>query len=70
MSPFHYITRYMGRNRFQELHMRYRAAAPQITDVYDKKSALNDNIIMFTNNVIGWAIVEAYSRYELASLKA
>jgi hypothetical protein len=36
MVPYHYITRYMARDRFQELHMRYRVAPQHVTDIYEK----------------------------------
>jgi Transposase IS4 len=35
-TPFHYFTRYMSRDRFQELRMRYRTCEPQIKDIYER----------------------------------
>lgn len=49
MSPFHYITRYVGRDRFQELYMRYRVASQHVTDVYERVSFYNFPYYDFTN---------------------
>lgn len=37
-TPYHHFTKFMARDRFQELRMRYRTASPEIKDIYKRVS--------------------------------
>lgn len=39
-TPYHHITKYMARDRFQELKMRYRICGPETTDIYQRVSLI------------------------------
>ena len=41
LLPYHSITRYMSRNRFQELHMRYRVAPAGHQELWDRVSIVS-----------------------------
>jgi hypothetical protein len=36
ITPYHHITQSISRNRFQELHMRYRVGDPKERDIYNR----------------------------------
>jgi hypothetical protein len=39
-TPFHHITKHMARDRFQELHMRFRCHSPEMAGPYKKVGSL------------------------------
>jgi len=43
-TPFHPITKYMSLERYQELHIRFRAANPEATQIWDRASILSTPI--------------------------
>ena len=46
LFPYHYITRYMSRNRFQELHMRYRVAPARHEELWDQVSTMSKLLLI------------------------
>jgi hypothetical protein len=50
ITPFHYVTRYMARDQFQEIYMRYHMADPSIRDIYKKVCIVLELVIRYTSN--------------------
>jgi hypothetical protein len=50
-TPSHHITKHMSRNRFQELHMRFRCHGPNTNGPYEKARFLVRRKFKFANHI-------------------